>query len=182
MLLSRLSWMETMPKIYAEIKQKKPLRVPGQEAAITIFRTADVLRHAVERSMSSFAISQEQYNVLRILRGAGDSGLATLEIGSRMLSRSPNITRLLDRLIAKKLVRRIRSRQDRRVVVISITPQGEELLGPLDGVVEDLFKRFPATTKAEMQILLDVLDRIREHMAVKTSTERSLKKPRSDSK
>ena len=170
-----------MPKIYAEIKQSKPLRVRGQEAAITIFRTADILRHAIERSMSESAISHEQYNVLRILRGAGDSGLPTLEIAGRMLSRSPNITRLLDRLIAKKLVRRVRSRQDRRVVSISITAQGVELLGHLDGVLEDLFKKFPSTTKTEMQILLDVLDRVREHMAVKTVTELALEKPRSDS-
>ncbi len=85
-----------MAKIYAEIKQSKPLRVPGQEAHITILRTADVLRHAVERAMSPFAISSEQYNVLRILRGAGGAGLATLEIADRMLSRSPNITRLVD--------------------------------------------------------------------------------------
>ena len=170
-----------MPKIYAESKQNKPLRVYGQAAAITIFRTSDVLRHAIDRSMSSFAISQEQYNVLRILRGAGDAGLPTLEISGRMLSRSPNITRLLDRLIARKLVWRVRSRQDRRVVVISITAQGLELLGHLDVVVEDLFKRFPSTTKAEMQVLLDVLDRIREHMAIRTATELSLERPRSDS-
>ena len=162
---------EPMAKIYAEIKQSKPLRVPGQEAHITILRTADVLRHAVERAMSPFAISSEQYNVLRILRGAGGAGLPTLEIADRMLSRSPNITRLVDRLIAKKLVRRVRSRQDRRVVMITITPEGGELLAQLDAVVDGLFKRFPPTTEAEIETLLDVLDRIREHMAVKTAAE-----------
>ena len=60
-----------MPKIYEEIKQHKTLRLPGQVAVITIFRTADVVRHAVERSLSVFGLSNEQYNVLRILRGAG---------------------------------------------------------------------------------------------------------------
>jgi len=160
-----------MGKIYAEIKQSKPLRVPGQESHITILRKADVLRHAVERAMSPFAISNEQYNVLRILRGAGEGGLPTLEIAGRMFSRSPNVTRLVDRLIAKKLVRRIRSRQDRRVVVITITPEGGELLAQLDVIVDGLFKRFPPTTKAETRTLLEVLDRIREHMAVKTTTE-----------
>jgi DNA-binding MarR family transcriptional regulator len=152
-----------MGRIYAEIKQSKPLRVPGQEAHITSLRTADVLCHAVERAMSPFAISNEQYNVLRILRGAGEGGLPTLEIADRMLSRSPNITRLLDRLIAKKLVRRVRSRQDRRVVVITITPEGGELLARLDVVVDAQFKRFPPTTKAEMRTLLEVLDRIRAY-------------------
>ena len=165
-----------MPKIYEEIKQKKPLRLPGQVAAITIFRTADVVRHAIERSLSAFGLSHEQYNVLRILRGTGESGLPTLEISSRMLSRSPNITRLLDRLIAKKLARRSRPKEDRRVVIVSITPQGMELLAHLDRVVDKVFDSFPPTTKAEMETLLDVLDRIREHMAVKTAAELAIEK------
>ena len=163
-----------MPKIYEEIKQNKPLRSPGQVAVITIFRTADVVRHAIERSLSAFGLSNEQYNVLRILRGAGENGLPTLEISSRMLSRSPNITRLLDRMIGKKLARRSRPKEDRRVVIVSITPQGLELLAHLDGVVDNVFKSFPPTTSTEMATLLDVLDRIREHMAVKTTSELSV--------
>ena len=123
-----------MPKIYEEIKQDKPMRMPGQVAVITIFRTADVLRHAVERSLSVFGLSEEQYNVLRILRGAGESGLPTLEISSRTLYRSPNITRLIDRLIAKKLARRSPSKEDRRVVIVSVSPAGLELLAHLDGL------------------------------------------------
>lgn len=165
-----------MPKIYEEIKQSKPLRLPGQVAVLTIFRTADVVRHTIERSLSAFGLSNEQYNVLRILRGAGESGLPTLEISSRMLSRSPNITRLIDRLIAKKLARRSPSKEDRRVVLVSVTSQGLELLAHLDGVVDKVFANFPATTKAEMEILLDVLDRIRERMAVKTEAELSIEK------
>lgn len=163
-----------MPKIYEEIKQKKPLRTPGQVAAITIFRTADVVRHAVERSLSPFGLSNEQYNVLRILRGAGDGGLPTLEISNRMLSRSPNITRLIDRLIAKRLARRTRPKEDRRVVIVSLTPQGLELLAHLDPVVDDVFDTFPPTTTAEMETLIDVLDRVRERMAVKTAAELSV--------
>ena len=165
-----------MPKIYEEIKQNKPLRTPGEVAAITILRTADVLRHAMERSLSSFGLSNEQYNVLRILRGAGESGLPTLEISNRMLSRSPNITRLLDKLIAKKLARRSRPKEDRRVVIVSLTPQGLKLLAHLDGVVDNVFDSFPPTTNAEMESLVDVLDRVREHMAVKTAAELSADK------
>lgn len=165
-----------MPKIYEEIKQIKPLLLPGQVAVLTIFRTADVLRHALERPLSVFGLSEEQYNVLRILRGAGESGLPTLEISSRMLSRSPNITRLIDRLIAKKLARRSRPKEDRRVVIVSVTSQGLELLAHLDGVVDKVFSNFPPTTHAETETLLDVLDRIREHMAVKTASELTLKK------
>ena len=162
-----------MPKIYEEIKQHKPLRMPGQVAVITIFRTADVVRHAVERALSPFGLSNEQYNVLRILRGAGESGLPTLDIADRMLSRSPNITRLVDRMIAKKLARRTRPRHDRRVVIVSLTAQGFELLSHLDEVVDRVFDSFPPTTKAEMEILLNVLDRVRESMAVKTVAELS---------
>jgi len=166
-----------MPRIFEEIKQdNKPMRMPGQVAVITIFRTADVLRHAVERSLSVFGLSEEQYNVLRILRGAGESGLPTLEIASRTLYRSPNITRLIDRLIAKKLARRSPSKEDRRVVLVSATSQGLELLTHLDGVVDKVFDNFPPTTNAEMETLLDVLDRIREHMAVKTAAELALEK------
>ena len=165
-----------MPKIYEEIKQIKPLLLPGQVAVLTILRTADILRHCIERPLSVFGLSEEQYNVLRILRGAGETGLPTLEISSRMLSRSPNITRLIDRLIAKKLVRRSPSKEDRRVVIVSVTPQGLELLGHLNGVVDKVFDNFPPTTNAEMETLLDVLDRIREHMAVKTAVELALKK------
>ena len=165
-----------MPKIYEEIKQNKPLRTPGEVAAITILRTADVVRHAMERSLSSFGLSNEQYNVLRILRGAGESGLPTLEISNRMLSRSPNITRLLDKLIAKKLARRSRPKEDRRVVIVSLTPKGLKLLAHLDGVVDNVFDSFPPTTNAEMESLVDVLDRVREHMAVKTAAELSADK------
>jgi DNA-binding MarR family transcriptional regulator len=160
-----------MVTIYEEIKQTRPFQVYGQEAHITILRTADVLQHAVERAIAPFGISHEQYNALRILRGAGASGVPTLEIASRMVSRSPNITRLLDKLIAKKLARRTRSRQDRRVVVITITAEGQALLSRLDRVLDDVFKKFPPTTKTEMQTLLEVLDRIREGMVVKTAKE-----------
>jgi DNA-binding MarR family transcriptional regulator len=165
-----------MPRIYEEIKQDKPMRMPGQVAVVTIFRTADVLRHAVERSLAAFGVSEEQYNVLRILRGAGEFGLPTLEIASRTLYRSPNITRLIDRLIAKKLARRRPSKEDRRIVLVSVTSQGLKLLVHLDGVVDKVFDNFPRTTNAELETLLDVLDRIRERMAVKTAAELAIEK------
>jgi DNA-binding MarR family transcriptional regulator len=93
-----------------------------------------------------------------------------------MLSRSPNITRLLDKLIAKKLARRTRPKEDRRVVIVSVTAQGLELLAHLDEVVDQVFDNFPPTTNAEIETLVEVLDRIREHMAVKTAAELSLEK------
>jgi DNA-binding MarR family transcriptional regulator len=83
---------------------------------------------------------------------------------------------LLDKLIAKKLVRRSAPKEDRRVVIVSVTPQGLELLTHLDGVVDKVFDNFPPITNAEMKMLLDVLDRIREEMGVKTTAELSPKK------
>ncbi len=160
-----------MARIYEEIKQSRPLPMPAQLAGITILRTADVLDHAIERALAPFGISHQQFNVLRILRGAGDAGLPTLEIADHMVSRSPNITRLLDKLVAKKFARRIRSRQDRRVVVISLTSQGEEILADLNLVIDRTFEKFPHLTQAEMQSLLQVLDRVRAHLAVKTAKE-----------
>ena len=165
-----------MPKIYEEIKQNKPERRRGQMAVITIFRTAEVLHHAVDRALSAFGVSNEQYNVLRILCGAGEAGLPTLEISSRMISRSPNVTRLLDRLVAKRLVRRSRPKDDRRVVIVSITSQGLALLAHLDEVVDSVFNNFPPTTSSELETTMDVLDRIRDCMAVKTTTELSFEK------
>ena len=161
----------SMGRIYDEIKQTRPFRVHGQEAHISILRTADVLGHAVERTIAPFGLSHEQYNALRILRGAGDKGLPTLEIASRMVSRSPNVTRLLDKLIVKRLARRVRSRQDRRVIYISITPEGAALLEEVNPIVDELFAKFPPMTREEMRMLLDFLDRIREAMAVKTAKE-----------
>jgi DNA-binding MarR family transcriptional regulator len=83
---------------------------------------------------------------------------------------------LIDGLIAKKLARRSPFKEDRRVVLVSVTSQGLELLAHLDGVVDKVFDSFPPTTKTEMETLLDVLDRIREHMAVKTAAEVALGK------
>ena len=89
------------------------------------------------------------------------------------------MTRSLDRLEAKGLVRRERSTEDRRVVNVSITQQGLELLSHLDGVVDQLIARFPKTTSTEMETLLDVLDKAREQMTAKTAAERSLERGKS---
>jgi DNA-binding MarR family transcriptional regulator len=165
-----------MAKIYEDIRQTRPFSRPEREIAVTLIRTADVFQHTLERALAPYASSPEQYNVLRILRGAGERGLPTLEIAARMLSRSPNITRMLDKLVAKQLARRLRSRNDRRVVLITLTPQGIELLQKLDSAVEQALDNFPQLSKPEMQNLVTLLDRIREEFAVKTVKERSREK------
>jgi MarR family transcriptional regulator, organic hydroperoxide resistance regulator len=118
-----------------EIKQRKPFPSAGQEAAVTLMRTADVVRRMVGSAIERHGITVQQYNVLRILRGAGWEGLPTLEIAQRMIEQTPGITRLIDRLQSKKLVERERGSNDRRCVYCRITPAGMALLSGLDDPV-----------------------------------------------
>ena len=92
------------PTIARELKQKKPFPSKAEEAAVTLMRTADVLRRFIGTVIEPHGITSQQYNVLRILRGAGERGLPTLEIAERMIESTPGITRLIDRLETKKLV------------------------------------------------------------------------------
>src|SRR6185295_1524706 len=105
-----------------EIRQTRPFRSRSQEAMLALLRTADQVHRSFARVVEPHGITLQQYNVLRILRGAGDAGLPTLEIGARMIERSPGVTRLIDRLEAKGWVRRERCPHDRRQVLCWITP------------------------------------------------------------
>jgi DNA-binding MarR family transcriptional regulator len=122
-----------MPKrLRDEIRQHKPFESLEQEALLNVLRTADVLMQRLTVVLKPFNLSHSQYNVLRILRGAGADGLACQDVAERMITRDPDITRLLDRLEARGLVTRARDQKDRRVVVARITPEGERLLEALD--------------------------------------------------
>lgn len=103
---------------------------------IAILHTADRLRRSGEALLAPHDITLQQFNVLRILRGARPEGLCTLTIAQRMIEQTPGITRLIDRLEQKGLVRRVRSEEDRRQVWCRITPAGERLLERLDDPVE----------------------------------------------
>src|SRR6266571_4685258 len=103
-----------MSAIQKEIKQGRPFASKAAEGVVALLRTTDLLRRVLSGVVEARGITLQQYNVLRILRGAGPSGLPTLEIGQRMVERSPGVTRLLDRLEAKRVVRRKRCRQGRR--------------------------------------------------------------------
>lgn len=147
-----------------EIRQKKPFRSPGQEAVLGILRTADVIRRFVARVLEPYDVTPQQYNVLRILRGAGDDGLPTLTIGERMLEDSPGVTRLVDRLVAKGLVSRARSKEDRRQVLCRITPPGLDLLARIDVPMEVQDEAaLGMLTPDEQKELIRLLDRIRAH-------------------
>lgn len=149
-------------RVLQEIRQTVPFRSRSQEAVIAIERTADVLRRRLEHLLEPFGVTPQQYNVLRILRGARGTPLPTLEIGERMIERTPGVTRLVDRLIAKGLVRREGCREDRRVVYCLITREGLALLDAADPAVTAFDEEIGAAVPdAELRPLLSALDTIR---------------------
>ncbi|HNZ95783.1 MAG TPA: MarR family transcriptional regulator [Thermoanaerobaculia bacterium] len=123
-------------QIQRELRQTRPFRSPAHEAVVSLLRTADVVRRRLGAVVEPHGITIQQYNVLRILRGAGEAGLPTLEIAERMIERTPGITRLLDRLERKEQVVRWRPAADRRQVLCRLTPAGAALLAALDGPLQ----------------------------------------------
>ena len=145
-------------QIQSEIKQTKPL-TPEQEVLLTIQRTADAFERRVAELLKPHGISGTQYNVLRILRGAGKDGLPCGAIAERMVTRDPDITRLLDRLDKMGFIGRERSTKDRRVVTTTITEAGLKLLKQLDKPVQDLgYALVRNLSKTQMQELVELLD------------------------
>ena len=108
---------------------------------VNLLRAADSLTRGAEALLKPSGLSGTQYNVLRILRGAGPEGLLCREIGCRMISRDPDITRLLDRMESRGLISRTRGEEDRRVVKTRITPEGLRMLNELDAPVQELHRR-----------------------------------------
>jgi DNA-binding MarR family transcriptional regulator len=119
-------------KLDGEAKRKHFEHSRQKEAAVSILRTANYLRRLWSPVFDQYGITSQQFNVLRILRGVGLGGLPTLDIAERMIEQTPGITRLLDRLERKKLVRRERPSVNRRQVLCYITKPGLDLLQELD--------------------------------------------------
>ena len=114
--------------LQAEMGQQRPFRSLQQEAAVALLRTASVVTRAFARLVEPAGLSWPQYNALRIVRGAGSGGIATLAIRERMIDEGTTITRLLDKLEAAGLIRRERTVPDRRQVLCFVTPDGRRLL------------------------------------------------------
>ncbi len=146
----------------AEQTERKRLRPSlQQEAVVNILRTTAYLRRLGSRVFNQHGITAQQYNVLRILRGAGPAGLPTLDIAERMIEETPGITRLLDRLEAKKLVRRERPSDDRRQVLCYITKAGLDLLGKLDLPIENQGNdALQVLNDSELAELIRLLERV----------------------
>ena len=129
----------TRPSLQDEIKKRNPFDSPEQEVALNLARTDDRLQAGFARLFKRHGITGAQYNVLRILRGAGEP-LPCQEIAGRMVTHLPDITRLVDRLEQAGLVERSRTSEDRRLVLTRITEPGRRLLGELDEPVLQLHK------------------------------------------
>jgi DNA-binding MarR family transcriptional regulator len=110
---------------------------PEEVAFVDLVRTCDLLSRAPARLLKTEDLSGTQYNVLRILRGSPE-GLPCGEIAGRMITRDPDVTRLLDRLEKRHLITRCRETRDRRMVMARITPEGLKVLARLDQPVEEL--------------------------------------------
>ena len=150
-------------KLAAEIKQKKPFGSLQEEALLNILKTAAVLEESEGELNRRHGISPTQYNVLRILRGAGKEGLRCQEIAERMITRDPDITRLLDRLVDQGWVSRARSQEDRRAVITSISSKGTKLLASMDPEVRKIPERaMKHLDKKELQTLIELLEKVRE--------------------
>jgi MarR family transcriptional regulator, organic hydroperoxide resistance regulator len=124
--------MPRRSRLQQELRQSRPFRTPEQECLVGLLRTTDLVRRALARVVEPHGLTLQQYNVLRILRGAGPGGLPTLEIAERMIEQAPGVTRLLDRLDRKRLAVRDRCRSDRRQVLCRLTPAGARLLAAID--------------------------------------------------
>jgi DNA-binding MarR family transcriptional regulator len=166
---------ERMPtrtsELREELKQTRPFQSPAHEAVVSILRTAAVVQRHISQVVEAGGITAQQYNVLRILRGAGEAGLPTLAIRDRMIEEAAGITRLLDRLEASGFVVRERSTPDRRQVVCQITPAGLSLLATLDEPVDAVNAvALDALLVEEQRQLVGLLGAVRASYAGRTGS------------
>lgn len=152
-----------MSQLQFEIKQSQAFDSVAEEALLNLQRTADHIQIAFTRLFREHGITGQQYNVLRILRGAGEP-LPILEVGDRMVTVVPAITGLIDRLEKHGLVRRTRSETDRRVVTVTILGKGLSLLADLDKPIATLTESlFPHMSDSELKKAIRLFEKMREH-------------------
>jgi DNA-binding MarR family transcriptional regulator len=148
-----------MAKGEGTTKSHRASRSLEEEAYLSLQRTADLLARGTEEAIKGSGLSATQYNVLRILRGAGPHGLHCGEVAERMLTHDPDITRLLDRLDKRGLIVRARESKDRRVITVRIAPQGLRILAGLDGPIAQFHRRqLGHLGKRRLQLLMEILE------------------------
>ena len=152
-----------MRRLRYAIKQRKPFESLEQEVFLEVLRTGNALIQDLVDLLRPYRLTQPQYNVLRILRGAGPAGLPTGEVGERMVvSREPDVTRLLIRMEGHGLVQRERRSDNRRFVTARITREGLRLLKALDEPIRQMHARqLRHMTRRELDLLAGLLERAR---------------------
>jgi DNA-binding MarR family transcriptional regulator len=151
-----------MTRLRDEIRQTRPFASLEQEAFLSLGRTWAVLDHAFSEALKPHGITPTQYNVLRILRGAGEKGLCRAEVMERMISKVPDATRLLDRMESSGLIQRERDSSDRRYVTTRITAAGQRLLTALDDPVLALHREhLGVLDEDQLRSLVALLGRVR---------------------
>jgi DNA-binding MarR family transcriptional regulator len=154
--------MQRHSRIQKELHQSRPFRSSTVEAGASILRTAALIRYYLNAVLEPHGLTWPQYNVLRILRGAGPGGLPTRAIGDRMVDLTPGVTRLVDRLVDKGYVERTRGTEDHRHVLCSLTGRGAELLARLEATVDaaDDFM-MSGLDEERLGTLIELLDGVR---------------------
>jgi len=148
--------------LQAELKQRIPFRSREQEAYLSLLRTTDALQSSIEAKLQEFGLTGTQYNALRILRGAGSDGLPCSEIGERMITRDPDVTRLLNRLEKRGFVTRTRAKSDSRVIYGKISNAGLKLLREMDEPLEKFGREMlKHVAQDKLQHLIDLLELVR---------------------
>lgn len=148
--------------VQAEIKQSKPFRSAAQEATIALLRTASVVGRTIGRTLEPWDLSLAQYNALRIVRGAGPNGIATLAVRERMIEEGTPITRILDKLESAAYLRRERAPNDRRQVICCLTDAGRRVLQEIDPLADAADEDAVAVlSDEELETFIALLDAIR---------------------
>jgi DNA-binding MarR family transcriptional regulator len=150
-------------KLAAEIGQSKPFALLEEEALLNLMRTHEFIQQRQTIFLKPFGLTATQYNILRILRGAGQNGVTCSQAAERMIVADPDITRLLDRLETRKLIRRERGLEDRRVVLSYITAEGLELLKSVDKPISEFVRKLAGhIERNKLQQFIETLEALRE--------------------
>ena len=149
-------------KIQTELRQSKVFGRPSEEAVLNILRTSDVMTQLLTDLLKPAGLSPTQYNVLRILREAAGKGVCCRQIGERLITRDPDVTRLIDRLEKRNFLVRTREQGDRRFVTIQLTSFGLEQVNQLDDPIEKWNRKLMRNiSSGETKVLIGLLERLR---------------------
>lgn len=150
-------------KLEAELKNSRPLP-PRQRAMLNILFTASWVDCLLHRQLRPFGLTHPQYNILRILNGSAPNGLSVLDIKSRMIDRSSNVSRLVEKLRQAGLAERVPHSGDRRMVVVTISAQGKQLLADIEKALfaDPIHMPGKGLSEAEAAEMADLLDRFRD--------------------